>query len=431
MPFQSEKQRRYLHANHPEIAKRWEKEYAHGGILDITGDEEITTDDGNDIELTAFNAAFDDPNDFSTGVKSLFRAKNGGMTIQGGVDNWLGEQVEVTVPKYWKSQPGAPETELAYITKAEKELLLKKDLHGSLKDGPNIGPNGVMSLDSAGGSYGSPGSGTGRDSPGGVGYGDGPKDPVAPPAVREKQRKDLVEKGPGSDWEKYSDYSAKEASELGGYTDTKRGQLYSTRTGIELEEAQKIQREKLKKMGLSKLVMPAIMILAGVPINVALKSITVNPKDLMTAVKHSIPVMQAKKEHLKALDEYKTALLGQVDVLNPNEMKSKIGTTISDITNEIKELTKTEEDDTGDDGPQVVPIHEEIQEYEQMASRPFALSNWATMKQKQALNAQLQAEAERQKLAKEEAYKEAGLIADNPIVLNKGGLANLFRVKNQ
>ena len=32
MPFQSEKQRRFLHANHPEIAQRWEKEYANGGI---------------------------------------------------------------------------------------------------------------------------------------------------------------------------------------------------------------------------------------------------------------------------------------------------------------------------------------------------------------------------------------------------------------
>ena len=27
MPFQSEKQRKYLHANHPEIAKRWERDY--------------------------------------------------------------------------------------------------------------------------------------------------------------------------------------------------------------------------------------------------------------------------------------------------------------------------------------------------------------------------------------------------------------------
>ena len=32
MPFQSEKQRRYLHANHPDIAQRWEQEYAGGGI---------------------------------------------------------------------------------------------------------------------------------------------------------------------------------------------------------------------------------------------------------------------------------------------------------------------------------------------------------------------------------------------------------------
>jgi len=33
MPFQSEKQRRYMHANLPEIAKRWERDYANGGIM--------------------------------------------------------------------------------------------------------------------------------------------------------------------------------------------------------------------------------------------------------------------------------------------------------------------------------------------------------------------------------------------------------------
>ena len=27
MPFTSEKQRKYLHAKHPEIAERWEREY--------------------------------------------------------------------------------------------------------------------------------------------------------------------------------------------------------------------------------------------------------------------------------------------------------------------------------------------------------------------------------------------------------------------
>ena len=35
MPFQSEKQRRYLHANHPEIAKRWERDYGDGGVAKL------------------------------------------------------------------------------------------------------------------------------------------------------------------------------------------------------------------------------------------------------------------------------------------------------------------------------------------------------------------------------------------------------------
>ena len=35
MPFQSEKQRRYLHANHPEIANRWEAKYGLGGVAGL------------------------------------------------------------------------------------------------------------------------------------------------------------------------------------------------------------------------------------------------------------------------------------------------------------------------------------------------------------------------------------------------------------
>ena len=64
--------------------------------------------------------------------------------------NYLGKQKTVTVPVKWKSSPEAPATELAYITKKEKDLLIKKDLHKSLKDGPNTGPSGIMSLDSQG-----------------------------------------------------------------------------------------------------------------------------------------------------------------------------------------------------------------------------------------------------------------------------------------
>jgi len=70
--------------------------------------------------------------------------------IQGGARNYLGKQKEVTAPIKWKSSPDSPETELAYITEAEKDLLVKKDLHGTLKGSVNRGPSGIMSLDGFG-----------------------------------------------------------------------------------------------------------------------------------------------------------------------------------------------------------------------------------------------------------------------------------------
>ena len=69
----------------------------------------------------------------------------GGIAMQGGVKNYLPSQ-EVTVPKKAKSSKNHPVTELAYITEAEKNLLLKKDLHGSLNGKPNRGPGGIISL---------------------------------------------------------------------------------------------------------------------------------------------------------------------------------------------------------------------------------------------------------------------------------------------
>ena len=82
-------------------------------------------------------------------ARQLYK-KGSEPTVQGGVENYLGKQPQVTAPRKWQSSPDAPPTELAYITKAEKDLLLKKDIHGSLDKGPNIGPSGIMSLDSFG-----------------------------------------------------------------------------------------------------------------------------------------------------------------------------------------------------------------------------------------------------------------------------------------
>jgi len=100
-------------------------------------------------------------------------AKNKKPIVQGGVENYLGKQPQVVAPRKWQSSPDAPPTELAYITKAEKDLILKKDIHGSLSKGPNMGPSGIMSLDSFGDIGGAGASGGDTSAGGGANEGAG------------------------------------------------------------------------------------------------------------------------------------------------------------------------------------------------------------------------------------------------------------------
>jgi len=103
MPFKSEKQRRYLWANEPKIAREWTDRYG---------------------------------------------AKDGGNNWfgQGGMKNFLGEQPMVSAPKYWQSAPDHEMTELAYITPKERDILVNLDLYNSMDGSPNEGPSGIMSL---------------------------------------------------------------------------------------------------------------------------------------------------------------------------------------------------------------------------------------------------------------------------------------------
>jgi len=82
--------------------------------------------------------------------------------MQGGGPNYLGKQREVKVPVKWKSSPDHPDTELAYITEPEKQVLIALNMHGGLEDGkPNKGPKGVISLQGDMGSVGGGGSAAG------------------------------------------------------------------------------------------------------------------------------------------------------------------------------------------------------------------------------------------------------------------------------
>ena len=91
--------------------------------------------------------------------------------VQGGGPNYLGKQKMVKAPKKWKSSPDHPDTELAYITEPEKQVLIALNLHGGLEDGkPNRGPSGIISLQ---GDMGSIGGGGKSGGGGGGGGGNG------------------------------------------------------------------------------------------------------------------------------------------------------------------------------------------------------------------------------------------------------------------
>ena len=116
--------------------------------------------------------------------------------VQGGVDNYLGKQPQVVAPRKWKSAPDKPETELAYITKAEKDLILKANIHGGLEKGPNMGPSGIMSLDSFGDIGGGGQSGADFDAdPGGAGSfsGQGPNESDTAFDFRKMNQRELLQ----------------------------------------------------------------------------------------------------------------------------------------------------------------------------------------------------------------------------------------------
>jgi len=135
-------------------------------------------------------------------VRQMYKKGSKKPVVQGGVDNYLGDQPQVVVPRNWQSGPDKPPTELAYITEAEKNLLLKEDIHGSLKNGPNKGPAGIMSLDSFGDIGGAGAAGVDTDpgggydtGPGGGGFtGQGPNESNQQFEDRKEKQKENLEK---------------------------------------------------------------------------------------------------------------------------------------------------------------------------------------------------------------------------------------------
>ena len=398
MPFQSEKQRRYLHANHPEIAKRWERDYAHGGILDINESKEIIDDGGNEIALTDYNAAFDDPNDLSTGVKSLFRAKKGGNVRLG------------------------PHTATDLLAKKNPDGTRSKYQPPGHRDAP--APSSDRGPRDAPDRFG-PTTTTTTTSPGGDNY----QDRII--EIQDRQRKadlkDIIARG---DEEKYD-------TDLVGMTNTekylaRRNAITSKYTGTSTQRKNALnknytrEKERLEKELKKSLFLKGLKLVFGMPVGITdLVAVDWKNKSLKGPLKTAMTLDQLKKQHIEDLTDMKESLLVDVDINNPNEMANLDDTAFPDVMSELADLTKTrEEDDTKGDGP-TLPPQLGGPSTEEMAIE-YGMSDLDRIRAGQAKRAML---------------VDKGIIQENPIVSgtemdiialgNSGGLANLFRVKKQ
>jgi len=402
MPFQSEKQRRFLHANHPEIAKRWERDYAHGGILDINESEEIISDDGNDIELTDYNAAFDEP----TGVKSLFQAKDGGrIGYQWGgpggkspgtssTGGMRGESNRERGIRQAATQPSAPKSSPVgdYRGQHDWDVVTKPGEGDVVVD---IGPEREEAYVMVGG-----------------------------------------QKVPQSVWGTSTDprekYDTEEQMLDGIYAfnptgATKKHNYIIGKKKSTYEQALAAQKAKMKKMGIGKLIPALIVFLAtGGNIKLAMNTISVSKKDMLTAVQYGLPVMKAKKEYMTALGNAKE----DYEELGMASHHHAVDTEIQTIDQELLDLTRTkdEEDTKGDGGIELPPQLGGPSTKEMAIEYP---DWWGAIKAGQQKQKDLLAKIEREKLAREENPIVSGTESDIIMIGNSGGLANLFRVKNQ
>jgi hypothetical protein len=361
------------------------KNYYHGGILDINESEEIISDDGNDIELTAYNAAFDDPNDLSTGVKTLFMKKGGNVRLgpHTATDLLAKKNPDGTRSKY---QPPGHKDAPAH--------------HGDVAHGP-------------GGRFDQPSAPTTTTS-----TGDGPK--VAPGEGPVTQAEiDLFNKGERTDPDALNmqDYLTDE-QEVNEQKIQERNEAWlddNPRWKDTIDQHKNLQYKKNIDALVDSINNQLDVRLANKAISYVIeKAAMAHP---ITTIAYGIAKLFGWKPPTVSTD-----LSG--NIIDKNYVTgADLGFFDPD---EYPEFWGKGPDDTGGDGPevpQVIPVGEEIDAY---AQSDYYMSPWERIKANQAKRAML---------------VEKGIIQENPVVdesvtditmqANSGGLANLFRVKNQ
>ena len=364
------------------------KDSAQNGILDIDASEEIISDDGNDIELTDYNAAFDDPNDLSTGVKSLFQAKDGGRIglYQGGGPHGNGGS------KNGKTGNGGNGKDYGPYSKGPPTKTKTKGSDRGPLDDPDFAPTKDTS----------------------------PKDDdarekyISTSPIAKKRYKESITHHPSIDGPivtKIRDFYGPGYQERAPKTKEEKTLLDKIAWGIA------IYTGLAPFLGLK---VPGIVTTFGKVLGYREEIDYALSKAYDLGLINKNVTTDSLADNFVENFKNKTAKKAEYDSL-PTGHPDKIALGI-----ELQIGKTTDDGDRGDDGPHlpdVVPIGEEIQEYESIA--PDAATTLASMRSKQALRTMLNPDWQ--------LTAEARELKNNPIVMtaNSGGLANLFRVKNQ
>ena len=390
MPFQSEKQRRFLHANHPEIAKRWERDYAHGGILDINESEEIIDDGGNEIALTDYNADFDNPNDFSTGVKSLFRAKEGGNVRLGphtatdllakknpdGTRSKYQPPGHVDAPSRSSDSGGHSQHATANVTSRPASTPSYQNVHDTGAVSQTPGRTTTTTDDKGDGVY---------------------PDPIITLAER-KRKEDLKQMANTweDQWGKWNDkYDKLNKYSYSGSGVTKRAKL----TDQNYNEDRAALEKKFGK-SLIKKILGAIVL--GIPISIGYNDIK--------AVKGMYDLEQKYRADMGKLKQI------SIDK-GWAEYHHAVDTPFQTIDQLMIDTIKvSDEDDKGDGGPEPILDPTTLEVGTEYAQGYYGMSDLDRIRAGQAKRAMINPDWQN---------------TENILVANRGGLANLFRVKNQ
>jgi len=232
---------------------------------------------------------------------------------------------------------------------------------------------------------------------------------------RKQKADEMFSKTPASDEEKY-DTDLEGMSDIEKYN-ARRNRIKAKYYDSDIRVNKITQNRNEEKTRLEKKVAKGIlpkMITAffGGPLSVGLG-------DLGTA-KAAIDLAKINKDYKNDLLNEKATVMSTLDLNNPNSMKNP---TLTNIDNLLKNLEKPDEEDPKGDGdapPHIFDVPSDDQE-DYYAS--YITDYLGKIREKQQLRASL---------------KDKDIIQDNEIVtdditmtLNKGGLANLFRVKNQ